>query len=391
MFVTIASNQENFHPLYDAHHKSSQNLKYTADLAAKAVEPTVWACGKAGGQHENALDPITNQRPFFAFVHVYKTAGSTVRDFFRKYATICKKSLAIVAKCEFIGQAGANVEKCRLISSHNAPQSIDRVNSTILHDHYDILGGHFSFGMADNIFSNAAATPKAKGDGAFQSQVRHMVFLRQPMTKFVSHVLYQQKQGNQEKTSTVDETAEEIKKQVRSLRENGEYMGSIGFPRSPDIFKFLLTPEQHRTLEDSQQEEQRTLEEVLAHKTQLAIDNLVRYNAIVGMTETFSQSMKIFEHAMGQIVTSTREEEDLHDLFSQYTVEKVSKNGSGRNDISTGSVLKQLNKDDEFMKIFREFVIYEQIIVDFAMDMHQKQFKAVQKGHFERYALENSD
>eukprot|EP00986_Skeletonema_menzelii_P005264 scaffold1880_cov128-Skeletonema_menzelii.AAC.12 len=195
MFVTIiASNQENFHPLYDAHHKSSQNLKYTADLAAKAVEPTVWACGKAGGQHENALDPITNQRPFFAFVHVYKTAGSTLRDFFRKYATICKKSLAIVAKCEFIGQAGANVEKCRLISSHNAPQSIDRVNTT----------------------------PKAKGDGAFQSQVRHM-----------------QKQGNQEKTSTVDETAEEIKKQI-------------------------------------------------------------------------------FEHAMGQIVTSTREEEDLHDLFSQY-------------------------------------------------------------------------
>ena len=86
MFVTIASNQENFHPLYDAHHKSSQNLKYTADLAAKAVEPTVWACGKAGGQHENALDPITNQRPFFAFVHVYKTAGSTLRDFFRKYS-----------------------------------------------------------------------------------------------------------------------------------------------------------------------------------------------------------------------------------------------------------------------------------------------------------------
>eukprot|EP00986_Skeletonema_menzelii_P006680 scaffold2532_cov79-Skeletonema_menzelii.AAC.41 len=37
--------------------------------------------------------------------------------------------------------------------------------------------------------------------------------------------------------------------------------------------------------------------------------------------------------------------------------------------------VKELNKDDEFMLIliFREFVKYEQTIVDFAMEMHQKQ------------------
>ena len=41
------------------------------------------------------------------------------------------------------------------------------------------------------------------------------------------------------------------------------------------------------------------------------------------------------------------------------------------------------------MTIFREFVKYEQMIVDFAMDMHQKQYEAAKKGHFERYTLEN--
>ncbi len=390
MVMTIPLIQKNFHPLYDTPRQSSQNLRYTAELAAKAVGPTVWICGKARGQNEkNALDPITNQRPFFAFVHVYKTAGSTVRDFFWQYATICNKSLAVVAKCKHIEQGGASLEDCRLISSHNAPQSIERVNSTILHDHYDILAGHFGFGMADNIFSNATATPNTKGGGVFLSQVRHAVFLRQPMTKFVSHVLYQQKQGNQEKTNTLDETVEDIKKRVGSLMENGEYMGSIGFPHSPNIYKFLLTPEQHRTMEDNQ-EQQTTLEEVLAHKTQLAIDNLMRYNAIVGMTETFSQSMKIFEHAMGSIVTSAKEE-DLRDLFLRCSGGKVSKNGSKRKSFSTGSVLKALNEDDEFMTIFRQFVKYEQMIVDFAMDMHQKQYEVVQKGYFERNTLENSD
>ncbi|KAK1744638.1 hypothetical protein QTG54_005171 [Skeletonema marinoi] len=333
--------------------------EYTAELAARAVEPTVWTCGEKDRQKQTALDPITNQRPFFAFVHVYKTAGSTVRDFFQNYATVCKKSLALVVSCH-----GSGIEECRLKRSVNAPQSIERVNSTILHDHYDMLGGHYSFGMADDIFSNATATP-TYGNGA--PQVRHMTFLRQPITRFVSHILYQQKKGGWNMKDTVEDTAEDIKEMIRTSRGKGEYMSSI--------YKYLLTPQQ-RAMEYDQTQ---TQEDVVAHKAQLSIDNLLRYNAIVGMTETFSQSMKIFEHAMGHIVTSTRKEEEVRAMFSRYIGEEVSRNVSKRKGISTGSVLKELNKDEEFMAIFREFVKYEQMIVDFAMAMHQKQYEAVNK------------
>eukprot|EP00985_Skeletonema_marinoi_P007301 scaffold3200_cov106-Skeletonema_marinoi.AAC.10 len=201
--------------------------------------------------------------------------------------------------------------------------------------------------MADDIFSNATATPNY-GNGA--PQVRHMTFLRQPITRFVSHILYQQKQGNVDKTDTVEETVEDIQKRIRSSREKGkaacdEIGSGTNHPRATGI----------------------------------------------GMTETFSQSIQIFEHAMGQIVNSTRKEEEVQEMFSRYIGEKESKNGSKRNDISTGSVLKELNKDGEFMALFREFVKYEQMIVDFAMDMHQKQYEAVKKGHFERYTLDSSD
>jgi len=345
--------------------------EYTAELAARAVEPTVWTCGEKDRQKQTALDPITNQRPFFAFVHVYKTAGSTVRDFFQNYATVCKKSLALVISCH-----GSGIEECRLKRSVNAPQSIERVNSTILHDHYDMLGGHYSFGMADDIFSYDAATPNY-GNGA--PLVRHMVFLRQPMTRFVSHILFKQKKGGWNMKDTVEDTAEDIKEMIRTSRGKGEYMSSI--------YKYLLTPQQRAMRYDQTQ----TQEDVVAHKAQLSIGNLLRYNAIVGMTETFSQSMKIFEHAMGHIVTSTRKEEEARAMFSRYIGEEVSRNVSKRKGISTGSVLKELNKDGEFMAIFREFVKYEQMIVDFAMDMHQKQYEAVKKGHFERYTLESSD
>lgn len=328
-------------------------LKYTAELAARAVQPTVWTCGEKDRKAQAALDPITNQRPFFAFVHVYKTAGSTVRDFFREYAAICNKSLALVFACR-----GSSVKQCQLQAKVNAPHSHKGVSSAILHDHYDILGGHLSFGMADDIFSNATDTTAA--------HVRHMVFLRQPMARFVSHILYQQKQRNKNQRDTIEETAEDIKKRVRRYRGKGEYVSSI--------YKYLLTPTQRAMTYDQEQ----TKEEVVAHKAQLAIDNLLRYNAIVGMTETFSQSMQLFEHAMGHTSTSTRKEEEAQEMFSRYIGEEVSRNKSKRKSISTGSVLTELNKDDEFMAIFREFVKYEQKIFDFALVMHEKQYEAVQ-------------
>lgn len=391
MLMTIPSIQTNFRSPFDptvtvdSPHQHPQSF-YTAEMAAKAVEPTVWTCGKERKQEGDILDPITNQRPFFAFVHVYKTGGTSIREFFKEYATVCKKSLALIAKCKK-RTPGDYIERCKFVSSVNAPHGIDSVNSTILHDHYDILGGHFSFGMADGIFPNAVASPDVDDSGDTASLVRHMVFLRQPMTKFVSHVLYQQKGGNEDKTATLEETVKHIKKRVRMFRKDGEYMGSLDFPQAPQVFNQLLTPTQFIMTQRLNQ----TIEEVMVLGTQLAIDNLMRYNAIVGITELVPQSIKIFEHALGQIVSSARKEEEVQDFFSRYTGEdEPKKNGSNRGDISTGSVLKELEKDEEFMVIFREFVKYEEMLYDVAMDMHEKQYEAAKKGHFERYTLEES-
>ena len=338
------------------------NLKYTTEMADRAVEPSTWICGK-NDMKEGRLDPVTvtNHRPFFAFVHVYKTAGSTIRDFFREYAKICKKSLAIVIRCD----GYSDIEACTLKTKVNAPPGIQRINSAILHDHFDILGGHFSFGMADEIFSNATTNPHHTHNRV--PQVRHIVFLRQPMTRYVSHILYKAKKEGMGVRDTAEETAEYIKEMIRNFRKQGQYLSTI--------YTYLLTPEQRAM----KYEQEQTKEEVVAHKAQLSIDNLVRYNSIVGMTEMFPHSMKIFEHALGQIATSAREEEQQKDLFSRYIGEEETRNVSNRKGISTGSVMKELSKDDEFMVIFREFSKYEQRIVDFAMDMHQKQYEAVSK------------
>lgn len=322
-----------------------EKAKYTFELAAQAVEPTTWVCGEM--DMHKAFDPITNQRPFFAFVHVYKTAGSTVRQLFREYANVCHKSLAIVISCH-----GLAVDDCKVKTILNAKRT-KKVNSEVLRKRFDILGGHFSFGMADDVFTNTTSS---------NNGVRHFVFLRQAMERHISHILYQ----NKHQKHSVQDVAEYIKKQIRSSRKKGDYKSSI--------YKYLLTPGQR----EMKHEKGKSREGIVAHKAKLSIDNLVRYNAIVGMTESFPESMKMLEHAMGQSASSATTKDTVHDLFSRYSSGKdTARNVSKKKGITTTSVMNELMKDDDFMKIFREFVKYEQLIVDFAMDMHLKQYEAV--------------
>ena len=121
--MAISSIQKNFHSPVDPPNQSQhpqQPQLYTAELAAKAVEPTVWTCGKADRQKGVVVDPITNQRPFFAFVHVYKTGGTSVRKFLQEYATTCKKSLALVEKCKYHA-ASADIGMCKLLKKYECP------------------------------------------------------------------------------------------------------------------------------------------------------------------------------------------------------------------------------------------------------------------------------
>ena len=319
--------------------------KYTFEMAAQAVEPTTLICGEM--DRHKTLDPITNQRPFFAFVHVHKASGSTVREFFREYAELCKKSVAIVISCH-----GLAVDDCKVKTIVNARET-KSVNSAVLREQFDILGGHFSFGMADDVFTNTTSS---------NNGVRHIVFLRQPMARYVSQILYK----NNHQKHTAQGVAEYIKNEIRSFRKKGDYESSI--------YKYLLTPSQR----EMKYEQKTSQEEIIAHKGRLSIDNLVRYNAIVGMTESFPQSMQLLEHAMGQSASNAVKKDEVHDLYSRYYSGKdTARNVSKR--ITTTSVMNELMKDDGFMKIFREFVKYEQLIVDFAMEMHLKQLEAVRR------------
>lgn len=354
---------------------------YNKELASHAIRTTTWMCGDKNPPADQ------NQRPFFAFVHVYKTAGTSLRHFFADYADLCRKSMMLIVNCSGIkasilkSKASENWNSCRLkyvIDRHGNQEGEhdgveDRVyptiNNTVLQEHFDILAGHYRFGLSDNVFPHHQPPSSNPLD---TTPVRHIVFLRQPMERYVSSKLYRAKQfgTNKKEMSTVEDTVDYIKKRVRERRKKNEYLDSI--------FNYLLTPEQAQTTM-----RKLSTEQLMEHKTQLAIKNLVHYNAIVGMTERFSESMAILQHALLPSQFSSDERKDsVGEMFENYSADGDSSQSSRQNPsqmgtISTSSVTAELKKDDAFIQEFQEYLKYEQIIVDFALKMHNMQYDLV--------------
>ncbi|KAL9179733.1 hypothetical protein ACHAXT_007703 [Thalassiosira profunda] len=359
---------------------------YTKEQAYLATRPVPWTCGD---EKEVAIDPLTGHKSILAFVHVYKAAGSTLRDFFKRYAYTCKRSWMVLIGCTGVDPTSikardTNWKKCRVKEIRDRERNHDHenkderlyptVNATILKENVDIVGGHFRIGTGDSVFGHV-------GDRPTTNPIRHIVFLRDPMARLVSGVLYQHQ--NNEEEHSLDATVAMIKKRIRGSHvKNKEFSSSS--------LKYLLTPHQAEKFAnmdadqiqpaDSRLSPQERLAEA---KARVAIQNLVDYNAIIGMSESMDHSMRILRHVLTWEFSSDQREERVQDIFDEYirddeknNEENVRKNVSERDDgVSTGSVLAELKKDAEFMTMFKEYVKYEQMITDYAWTMHSMQYE----------------
>ena len=397
------------HPSPDRVESSSLSFPtYTREMAIQAIRPAPWTCGD---RQEVATDPLTNQKPIFAFVHVYKSAGSTMRFFFRKYADVCMKTYMTLISCTNVEpssiQSTDNWKNCRVKEVFDRRleiydwQGMDKddkrvyptVNNTMLKENVDVFGGHFRIGTGDYIFSSSV---RDQNSATTHPAVRYIVFLRDPKTRFVSGVLFKTNQGKYGKQSFED-IIKRIKNQIRGHVKHKEYFGTS--------LSYLLTPAQAKafsnmnTTEQEIQTTELSPQEYLAEaKAHMAIQNLAHYNVIMGMTESMEQSMQILRHVLVSEFANMlardveRLKKDVEELFDEHTPKdsnaengerKPSKDGVMRNvserdgGLSTASVLEELKKDTEFMPFFDEYVKYEQMITDFAWKMHSMQHEAI--------------
>jgi len=352
---------------------------YSREMASQTIRPAPWTCGE---RDENVTDPLSNEKPIFAFVHVYKTAGSTVRWFFMKYSAVCRKSWMVLTSCSGVDPSSIRMKKdwknCRVkeVVDERIKKKFEHdrqkkrlyptVNNTVLKENIDIYGGHFRIGAGDHIFGSNRMSSN-------QPPVRHILFLRDPKARFVSGILYLMRNNN---SKTLEDIAKKIKKEVRHGRKHLAYWEKS--------LQYLLTPDQAKLFANMN-----TTQFTPESKARMAIHNLVHYNVIVGMVERMPQSMTILQHVLkSDHFTGEKREEYIDGLFREFfsdddegvreegiTNSDTRMNISERKGVSTSSVLEDLRRDMEFMLIFEEYVKYEQIITDFAWKMHLLQYE----------------
>jgi hypothetical protein len=315
----------------------------------------MWTCSDHG-------TPQDGRSKKLVYLHISRVAGMTVRTMLRAYVDYCKAGLALVSHCLDLGveymrgkDAWANGkgsrrsgENCFMSYAVNrtghqidfAPATTG-VSTAFLENNTDILAGKIPLG-SDQYWMDS------RGEHV---DVQYVVFLRDPLPKFVSEVLY----ANRMRNLTVDDAVELIGTYTTSQRALGRYHEKYSGQ--------LITPEQMNWA---------TTNSVLwspDRRTNLTLANIADKKILVGITERMPQSVKLLEYVIDM-------EHEVPALFKFFgTDERLLVRGRLGTKNMTEPVLVQIRKDAIMLGLLKEYLKFEDRIYDYALQLHERQYR----------------
>lgn len=373
------------------HVATSPIPSYTKEHAKEATRHSSWQCTADPA-------PASNNGTIVAFVHVYKAAGTTIREFFHELAYSCHRTWVSLAKCTGVLPSTIQSRKkwkpCAIEEvadgRHQRKEQYMYPRAKNFKRRYrfppsnpsfekfvDIYGGHARLGTGEYIYPNSH--PKS------QSSVRYIVFLRDPIERYVSGMLYQNKVHARDET--LEEIIEKVKSHIAAERRKDRYWDkSLSYLLTPEqrVADYRFTTEQLKILESNGSiPSNTTLPSLNAEaRAKLAIHNLYEYNSIIGMTERMSESLDILRHVLLNGPENPQKVKAQavfakFDPASSQSNKGVTANKSVKREVSTSAVVAEMAKDEEHMNLFLEYVKYERMITDFAWTMHNLQYDCV--------------
>ena len=344
--------RSNLLPHYSHAHKVPAKLTSTEIPASISLEP-LFQCK----DYRELSFQVPGRTQKLAFVHIFKTAGSTLRVLFDSYARKCRASWQVTIRCTGVnassvkydnstwwhtGYDEACVQKKGVKRDGSQMQERTSFNIHHLNEEVDIVGGHMELGAADYSW--------LKHDG-----LTYLAFFRNATSKFVSARMYRKKR-------TLEEHVSVIRKEVESNLRHGLYFEGY--------YKYLITPFQKEELRQFN----RTL--TIIEKVQLMQKNLIDYNVICGITERMPESLEILNHLIDAdggardvfLKTGMRDQEGGNPYR-----QKVRNHA----EVPTSSVISEISKDVELFAKLQEYVSFEQKVTDFALEIHMKQYASV--------------
>jgi hypothetical protein len=215
------------------------------------------------------------------FVHVFKTAGTSLRELLLKYALACHAGIGIVSECsgvsvetiesaiasnKNISQHKKNVKwvngfgtkrgtKCQVRAISRTRQDITLNNLRMEQNQLtqlDLLAGHLSLGVG-------AAFSTEEDD------VQYLTFFRNAVDKFISGIMYQKR----DKHYSFQQIVELVHKRVRGELKKHKYREGYS--------AYLLTPQQKELFYGSTKATN-LVNNTVESRTQTILDNLDNLN-----------------------------------------------------------------------------------------------------------------
>jgi len=350
--------------------ESTNNTRIQSNIESPSV-PTVkinpmWRCNEPRSSR-------TGRSSKLIFVHVFKTAGSTLRTMLSNYGKKCQAGVTIVTRCSGLSPKtrGSNstwmnefgkekAKPCTLKrgqfrngKTKGYPSRVDNVTSPFLRDQTDILAGHLPIGI------HSYWTDK---------DAQYVAFYRQPVEKLVSGVMF----STRSKKYTFEQVVQRIRDQVHNGLQEGVYKDGYGH--------YLLSPEQKTQIAEMSPDYTRRME----LSVMFINANIYKYNVLVGIVERMHESLQMFQY----LIDKDEEQTELFERIGMNPIKQESKQDEGsaavvvknKSAYSTGDVVRELQKDPVFFDQLKEYVKYDQMVYDYALSAHIKQYDTIMGG-----------
>jgi hypothetical protein len=315
----------------------------------------MWTCSDPGIPPEGRPKKLV-------YLHISRVAGMTVRAMLRAYADYCNASIALVSHCLDLGlefmqgddywangrgsrRAGQNCFMSYAVNRTGSQTDFAPVTTAVttafLENNIDILAGNIPLG-SDQYWMDS------RGEHV---DVQYVVFVRDPMHKFVSEVLYANRMRNLTVGDAVDLIGTYISNQLALGRYHEKYSGQ------------LITPEQKNWA---------TVNGVLwspDRRTNLTLANIANKEILVGITERMPQSVQLLEFVIDM-------EEEVPSLFKFFgTDERLLKRGRSGTKNMTEPVIVRIRNDAIMLGLLKEYLKFEDRIYDYALQLHERQHR----------------
>lgn len=324
---------------------------YASELSsycAQSAISEIWNCPA-----QNNQNTTYDKKKKFVFIHVYKTAGSTIRNLFQEYTSLClahPRRFARVVDCRSMERVDDDEQLKPDYDPNEDWSTCDlkvrgegqkRGNDAAVANDFDTLGGHWRIGAVDHLQ---------------EYSFDYVTFVRNAAQKYVSHWVYKNKFKEGDNRLDQEQLEAVIRRTVIEELSRGQYDETYKY--------YLLTPEQHRfSIRRAWNYET---------KTKLMKENLVKYNVTMGVVESMTESLDLIQYRLDR-------NGKVDSLFEEYGV-PVTKNSTkvtNISPISSSAILRNLEEDPEFYLKLLEYVKYEQEVTDFGVALHQEQYKAM--------------